>query len=144
MINKIFKITIYVNNQEEAKKFWVDKMGFEVKREENMMGEHKWLEVSPKDDDSTTFVLYDKNLMKSQNPSINVGHPSVMLYTKDIDKSHSDMKSIGIVVGEVMNYPYGRIYNFLIMMEIHICFILISKRLSFKIVFFFCFKNLNY
>ena len=112
MINKIFKITIYVNNQEEAKKFWVDKMGFEVKREENMMGEHKWLEVSPKDDDSTTFVLYDKNLMKSQNPSINVGHPSVMLYTKDIEKSYSDMKSIGIVVGEVMNYPYGRICNF--------------------------------
>lgn len=112
MINKIFKITIYVNNQEEAKKFWVDKMGFEVKREENMMGEHKWLEVSPKDDDSTTFVLYDKNLMKSQNPSINVGHPSVMLYTKDIEKSYSDMKSIGIVVGEVMNYPYGKMYNF--------------------------------
>lgn len=112
MINKIFKITIYVNNQEEAKKFWVDKMGFEVRREENMMGQHKWLEVSPKDDDSTTFVLYDKNLMKSQNSSINVGHPSVMLYTKDIEKSYSDMKSIGIVVGEVMNYPYGRICNF--------------------------------
>lgn len=112
MINKIFKITIYVNNQEEAKKFWVDKMGFEVKREENMMGEHKWLEVSPKDDDSTTFVLYDKNLMKSQNPSINVGHPSVMLYTKDIEKSYSDMKSIGIVVGEIMNYPYGKMYDF--------------------------------
>ena len=112
MINKIFKITIYVDNQEEAKKFWVDKMGFEVKREENMMGEHKWLEVSPKDDDSTTFVLYDKNLMKSQNPSINVGHPSVMLYTKDIEKSYSDMKSIGIVVGEIMNYPYGKMYNF--------------------------------
>ena len=112
MINKIFKITIYVNNQEEAKKFWVDKMGFEVKREENMMGEHKWLEVSPKDDDSTTFVLYDKNLMKSQNSSINVGHTSVMLYTKDIEKSYSDMKSIGIVVGEIMNYPYGKMYNF--------------------------------
>ena len=112
MINKIFKITIYVNNQEEAKKFWVDKMGFEVRREENMMGQHKWLEVSPKDDDSTTFVLYDKNLMKSQNSSINVGHPSVMLYTKDIEKSYSDMKSIGIVVGEIMNYPYGKMYNF--------------------------------
>ena len=112
MISKIFKITIYVDNQEEAKKFWVDKMGFEVRREENMMGQHKWLEVSPKDDDSTTFVLYDKNLMKSQNSSINVGHPSVMLYTKDIEKSYSDMKSIGIVVGEIMNYPYGKMYNF--------------------------------
>ena len=112
MINKIFKITIYVDNQEEAKKFWVDKMGFEVRCEENMMGQHKWLEVSPKDDDSTTFVLYDKNLMKSQNSSINVGHPSVMLYTKDIEKSYSDMKSIGIVVGEIMNYPYGKMYDF--------------------------------
>ena len=112
MINKIFKITIYVNNQEEATKFWVDKMGFKVRREDNMMAEHKWLEVSPKDGDSTTFVLYDKNLMKSQNPSINVGHPSVMLYTKDIEKSYSDMKSIGIVVGEIMNYPYGKMYNF--------------------------------
>lgn len=112
MINKIFKITIYVNNQEEAKKFWVDKMGFEVILEENMMGENKWLEVSPKDDDSTTFILYDKNFMKSQNPSINVGHPSVMLYTNDIEKSHSDMKSIGIVVEEIMSYPYGKMYKF--------------------------------
>ena len=31
MVNKIGKITIYVNNQDEAKKFWIEKMGFVVK-----------------------------------------------------------------------------------------------------------------
>ncbi len=36
MINKIGKITIYVNNQEEGKEFWVNKMKFVVKLEQQM------------------------------------------------------------------------------------------------------------
>ena len=33
MINKIGKITIYVNDQGEAKEFWTEKMNFVVKGE---------------------------------------------------------------------------------------------------------------
>ena len=33
MINKIGKITVYVNDQEEAKDFWLNKLGFVVKWE---------------------------------------------------------------------------------------------------------------
>lgn len=113
MVNKIFKVTLYVNNQEESKKFWTEKMDFVIRRDNIMMGEHRWVEVSPKDDETTTFVLYDKNLMKKQNPSISVGHPSVILYTDNIEKSYSDMKSKGISVDEnIMSYPYGRMYRF--------------------------------
>ena len=108
----MFKVTIYVNNQEEAKKFWIDKMGFVVRREDKMMEECTWLEVSPKNDENTVFVLYDENLMKNQNSSISVEHPSVILYTRDIEKSHSEMKALGISIGEIMNLPYGRMYNF--------------------------------
>jgi len=36
MINKIGKITLYVNNQKEAKNFWVEKLGFVVKFEQSM------------------------------------------------------------------------------------------------------------
>ncbi len=113
MVNKIFKVTLYVNNQEESKKFWTEKMDFVIRCDDIMMGEHRWVEVSPKDDETTTFVLYDKNLMKKQNPSISVGHPSVILYTDNIEKSYSDMKSKGISVDEnIMSYPYGRMYRF--------------------------------
>lgn len=36
MINNIGKITLYVNNQEEAKEFWTKKMKFVVKLEQPM------------------------------------------------------------------------------------------------------------
>lgn len=36
MINKIGKITIYVENQEEVKKFWTEKVGFVVKVDDLM------------------------------------------------------------------------------------------------------------
>lgn len=36
MINKIGKITLYVNNQEDAKEFWTKKLNFIVKFEQSM------------------------------------------------------------------------------------------------------------
>lgn len=45
MINKIGKITLYVNNQEEAKEFWTNKMGFVVKLEQPMGPNMKWMVV---------------------------------------------------------------------------------------------------
>ena len=113
MINKIFKVPLYVDDQDAAKDFWINKMGFTLVREDKMMENFRWIEVAPKDDPNTTFILYDKNLMKSQNSNINVGHPSIILYTNDIEKSNKDMKDKGIKVDEIMNYPYGRMFSFL-------------------------------
>jgi len=47
MINAISKVTLYVNNQEEAKAFWTEKVGFEVRSEEQMGPDMKWIEVGP-------------------------------------------------------------------------------------------------
>jgi len=49
--------------------------------------------------------------MKSQSSDINVGHPSVILYTKDIEKSNSEMKDRGIKVENIMQYPYGKMFR---------------------------------
>ncbi|MDD7794290.1 VOC family protein [Clostridium sp. 'White wine YQ'] len=112
MINKIGKITLYVNNQEEAKKFWTEKMNFVVKFEQAMGPNMKWIEVGPSADEFTTFVLYDKNAMKAQNPSTNVEHPSILLSTTDIEATYSDMKENGVEVAELMNMPYGKMFSF--------------------------------
>jgi predicted enzyme related to lactoylglutathione lyase len=112
MINKIGKITLYVNNQEEAKMFWTEKLNFVVKFEQAMGPNMKWIEVGPNEDAFTTFVLYDKNLMKAQNPSTNVEHPSILLSTKDIDSSYEQMKSKGVEVGELQKMPYGSMFSF--------------------------------
>ncbi len=112
MINNISKITIYVDNQEEARKFWVNKLQFIVKFEQQMGPKMRWIEVAPSEDSQTTFVLYDKNMMKAQNPNVNVEHPSVILSTNDIEKSYEEMKNNGIEVGELMEMPYGKMFSF--------------------------------
>lgn len=112
MINKIGKITLYVNNQEEAKKFWTEKLNFVVKFEQAMGPAMKWLEVAPSESEFTTFVLYDKNLMMTQNPKANVSHPSVILSTNDIENTYNQIKANGVEVGPLMSMPYGKMFSF--------------------------------
>ncbi|WP_354090703.1 VOC family protein [Clostridium gasigenes] len=112
LINNIGKITLYVNNQDEAKKFWVEKLNFVVKFEQQMGPAMKWLEVGPSENEFTTFVLYDKNMMAAQNPKINLGHPSIILSTNDIDKTYDELKENNVEVGELMKMPYGSMFKF--------------------------------
>lgn len=112
MIEKIGKITIYANDQEEAKEFWINKMNFIVKLEKQMGPSMKWLEVGPSEEEFTTFVIYDKNLMLSQNPKANVNHPSIILSTRDIENTYNKMKSNEVEVGELMIMPYGKMFSF--------------------------------
>lgn len=112
MINKIGKITIYVEDQATAKRFWTEKMGFVVKFEQQMGPNMAWIEVGPSESEFTTFVLYDKNAMKRQNPSTNVGHPSILLSTTDIEKAYAEMKEKGVEVTEIMKMPYGSMFTF--------------------------------
>lgn len=112
MINKIGKITIYVENQEEAKRFWTEKMNFIVKLEQPMGPKMKWLEVGPSEDEFTTFIIYEKNIMKAQNPDANLGHPNVILSTDDIESTYNEMKSKDIQVEDLMIMPYGKMFKF--------------------------------
>ncbi|WP_428911502.1 VOC family protein [Niallia sp. Krafla_26] len=111
MINKIGKVTIYVNNQEEAKDFWVNKIGFVVKGEFPMGPDATWLEVGPSEDEFTTLVVYDKALMEKQNPSA-VAHPSILFSTNDIDSAYEKMKQNGVEVEELLKMPYGSMFTF--------------------------------
>ncbi|WP_315078928.1 VOC family protein [uncultured Clostridium sp.] len=112
MINKIGKITLYVKNQEEAKKFWIEKVGFVVKFEQDMGPGMKWIEVGPSEGEFTTFVLYDKSMMEAQNPDANVGHPSIILSTNDINKTYGEMKDTGVELGKLIEMPYGKMFSF--------------------------------
>ncbi|RDC48756.1 VOC family protein [Acinetobacter sp. RIT592] len=112
MINKIGKITIYVNNQEEAKEFWTKKINFIVKLEQPMGPNMKWLEVGPNKEEFTSFVIYEKQLMLNQNPEANVSHPNIILSTEDIETTYAELKANGVELGELIIKPYGKMFNF--------------------------------
>ena len=111
VVNYIAKVTIYVNNQEEAKQFWTEKMGFVC--HEQPMGPHfKWMEVRPKEAEKTSFVIYEKELMLKQNPKANVSHPNVILSTTDIEGAYQQLQANGVKVGELQIMPYGKMITF--------------------------------
>ena len=111
MINYIGKVTIYVSNQEEAKQFWTEKMGF-VCHEQPMGPNFKWMEVRPNEGAVTSFIIYEKELMQKKTPTANVGHPNVILSTQEIEKAYDQMKENGVEVCELQVMPYGKMFSF--------------------------------
>ena len=48
MITRLSHITLFVNNQDDAKDFYVNKLGFDVRTDATMDGGFRWLTVGPK------------------------------------------------------------------------------------------------
>jgi lactoylglutathione lyase len=111
MINKIGKVTVYVQDQEQAKDFWVNKMGFVLKMEQPMGPNAKWIEVGPSEEEFTTLVLYSKSVMEQQKPSA-VAHPSVLFSTTDIESVYEKMKQNGVEVDDMLRMPFGTMFSF--------------------------------
>jgi lactoylglutathione lyase len=110
MINKVGQIMLYVNNQDACRDFWTEKAGFEVVNEVNM-GEMRWIEVAPKGA-ATTIILHSKEAVAKMNPGMNLGTPSLMFFTDSFDSLYSDLKNKSVKVGDVVNLPAGRVFNF--------------------------------
>ncbi|CAM3423290.1 MULTISPECIES: VOC family protein [Paenibacillus] len=111
MISQLGQIMLYVNNQDEAVKFWTEKVGFHVISEESN-DQMKWIEIAPAKGSETSIVLHDKELVAKFSPGVNLGTPSLMFYTENFDGLMSDLSNKNVKVGEIVNLPSGRVFNF--------------------------------
>jgi catechol 2,3-dioxygenase-like lactoylglutathione lyase family enzyme len=59
MITRLSHVSIFVNNQEEAKAFYVDKLGLEVRTDHTMENGFRWLTVGPKGQPDLEIVLME-------------------------------------------------------------------------------------
>lgn len=78
MIKKIGQIMVYVNDQDQAVKFWTEKMGFQVMSEQNNEQGMKWIELALVAGAETTIILHNKQLIAKMQPELNVGTPSLL------------------------------------------------------------------
>lgn len=111
MIKKINQIMLYVNNQEKAVDFWTKKVGFSIVAEENGQG-MRWIEIAPSNDAETSIILHDKEVIAKMSPELNLSTPSLMFTTENLDKLYNDLANQGVTVGEIMEIPTGRVFNF--------------------------------
>lgn len=112
MIKKVGQIMVYVNDQDQAVKFWTEKMGFQVVSEQNNEQGMKWIELAPVTGAETTIILHNKQLIAKMRPELNVGTPSLLFFTENVDELYRDLTAKGVTVGEIVSMPSGRVFNF--------------------------------
>ncbi|PES63880.1 glyoxalase/bleomycin resistance/extradiol dioxygenase family protein [Bacillus cereus] len=112
MINNVGQIMLYVNNQDEVKEFWTEKVGFIVISEEDNGQGMRWIEIAPTKEAETSIILHNKELIAKMQPELNLGTPSLMFFSKEFDSLYSNLVNKNVTVGEIVNMPSGRIFNF--------------------------------
>jgi catechol 2,3-dioxygenase-like lactoylglutathione lyase family enzyme len=110
MIKKVGHITILVKNQDQAAKFYTEKLGF-VKREDTFFGEGmRWVTVSPKGQRGLglTFVIADsKEKLRALGKQAG-DHVFLTIETDDCLKDYVEMKARGVkFYGKPEVQPYG-------------------------------------
>ncbi|KQL54203.1 glyoxalase [Heyndrickxia shackletonii] len=111
MISKVGQIMLYVNNQDEAVDFWTEKVGFSVVSEENN-DEMRWIEIAPTKGAETSIILHNKEFVAKMSPELNLGTPSLMFFSENLDELRSNLSNNNVKVGEIVNMPSGRVFNF--------------------------------
>lgn len=112
MFSRIGQVMLYVNNQEEAVEFWTGKLGFTVVAEEKSDQGIRWVEIAPQHDAETSIILHDKDAVRQMSPGINLGTPSLMFFTEDLEELHRELSNKSITVGDIVPVPSGRAFNF--------------------------------
>jgi len=112
MIRKLGQVMVYVNNQDEAVKFWTEVVGFTVIAEEDNGQGMRWIEIAPSKDAETSIVLHNKEFVAKMEPELNLGTPSLMFIADNLEELHSHLTAKQIKVGEIIQLPGFRVFNF--------------------------------
>ncbi|MFS0575755.1 VOC family protein [Sporosarcina sp. 179-K 3D1 HS] len=112
MIHKLGQVMLYVTNQEDALKFWTEKVGFAVISEEDNGQGMRWIEIAPTPEAETSIVLHNKEFIAKMEPGLNLETPSLLFYTEDLETFREKLLKEGVTVGEVMTMPTGKVFNF--------------------------------
>jgi predicted enzyme related to lactoylglutathione lyase len=122
VINRLTHKSIYVLDQDSAKKFYTEKLGFELRNDMiiedgSESGEQKfrWLTVSPPDQPDVQFILADARMGHSPENAEEIralvakGAMGLgVLGTDDCHKAYRELSERGVVfLGEPSERPYG-------------------------------------
>lgn len=111
MIASLGQVMLYVNDVEASAIFWKEKVGFErVERQEQ--GPQVSYIIAPKADSEVQFVLHDKAEVAAMNPEMNLGTPSILMTSLDVEKTYQDFVSRGVKANPVMYLGFMKVFNF--------------------------------
>lgn len=125
MITKFSHTTLFVNDQEKAYDFYVNKLGFKVHTDATMESGYRWLTVNPGQQPDLEVVLMPvlhESMVKSANCPEGFDEETRnafkllmekgilgagVMYTTDCRASYEELKSKGVTITEPKEQFYG-------------------------------------
>jgi predicted enzyme related to lactoylglutathione lyase len=95
-------ISVPVSDQQRAKAFYRDVLGFALIREEAMGPGMTWVQLAPQGNSMTIALVTWFEQMKPG------GLQGVMVNTEDIEAEHKLLQSRGLAIGDIKQEPWGR------------------------------------
>ena len=106
-ITHIKVLSLPVTDQDIAKDFYVNKLGFKLVRDNPMGPNQRWVEVKPQDADTSITLVTWFDTMK---PGSTKG---LVLETADLEGDVAALKGNGVVIeGSIREQPWGRFVTF--------------------------------
>lgn len=104
MISRVQMLTVYVRDQQRALDFYVNKLGMQIKLDQTMEANLRWLEVSPPGAETSIALL--KPLADAENGAgMSAG---IVFETEDIQAFYDHAQSAGVMFTQSpMSQPWG-------------------------------------
>jgi lactoylglutathione lyase len=94
MIGGVAQVVIEVEDQERAKAFWTETLGFEL-AQDAPYGEERWLEVRTPDQ-AVTIVLEVRHGPRPVPPDPGMPTSNVMFYADDLQQTYLQLAARGV------------------------------------------------
>lgn len=106
MIDAVATVCIFVNDQDKAKAFYTDVLGFEL-RQDSPMGESRWIAVAP-EGARTEVILYKMDQNWEHYREVIGKSQAITFNVTDIQALRADLKAKGVrITQEPDPQPWG-------------------------------------
>jgi predicted enzyme related to lactoylglutathione lyase len=112
MITRLLRVNLIVRNQEEAFRFYSEKLGFE-KRADQPMGEAmRWLTIASKEDHNLEIVLqpldWFEGKEREEHAALVGKNPTMVFQVDDCQKTYELLRENGVKFDQSpQQLPYG-------------------------------------
>ena len=93
MITHVSVVSVYVHDQDRARAFYTDKLGFEVRRDDPMSATARWLEVAPTGLPAPRIVLYKAEGEGQGRPG---GFQPLIFASPDVTATYQELSGRGV------------------------------------------------
>ena len=106
MIDAVATVCIFVNDQDKAKAFYTEKLGFEL-RQDSPMGESRWIAVAPPGA-RTEVILYKPDANWEHYRQVVGKSQAITFNVTDMAALYADLKAKGVrITQEPDSQPWG-------------------------------------